>query len=142
MARTTSINVESILVDHYDGTTSLIPFMDIASSLVDKIVTADTDGVLSTSDLELIERNLTAHFYGHADQFFTSKSTGQASGSFQGQTAMYFNSTLYGQTAVLLDCTGELSRLQQQAQTGRKKASMTWLGTRYENDESELATDQ
>jgi hypothetical protein len=142
MARTTHLKVKDILGDHYDGSSSLEPFIDTASSLVDKVVTADTESLLSSGDLEIIERWLSAHFYGHMDQFMSNKSTGGASGGFMGQTAMALNSTQYGQTAMTLDCTGELAKLSQQAMTGKKRMTMTWLGTRYKNDESERVADQ
>ena len=142
MSRTTQSNVKSILGDHYDGKSAVQPFIDSAASLVNKISSNDTDGLLSSSDLELIERWLSAHFYAHMDQFFQSKNTGRAGGSFQGQTAMVFTSTLYGQTALALDVTGYLSKIQQQAQNGPRKARVTWGGTRYRNDHSERHEDQ
>ena len=129
MSRTTSGNVQGILSSHYDGTAVLTPFIDTANSLVSRVATADTLVTLSAVDLELIERWLAAHFYAHADQLMTSKSTGGASGSFQGQTGMVLESTQYGQTAMLLDSTGYLSRLSNETKTGTKqKAQLFWLG--------------
>ena len=142
MPRTTSNSVKNILGANYDGTTPLHPFVITASSLVNKVAGKDLTGVLSSDDLELIERWLAAHFYGHADQFYQQRSTGRASGGFQGQTAMVFNSTQYGQTALALDVTGELARIQQQATTGKQKAGILWGGTRMTNDNSERSEDQ
>lgn len=140
--RTNKDKVEDILVDHYDGVTSLTPFIQTASSLVDKVARNDVESAHSSSDLELIERWLAAHFYAHADQLMQSESKGRASGSYQGQTAMIFMSTQYGQTALGLDTTGYLAKLQKQAQEGRQSASVVWLGTRYRGDESERSSDQ
>lgn len=105
------------------------PFIRAANRLVNKIDTNDTDSLLDEDDLTEIETWLAAHFYAHRDQLLQSKSTSGASGNFQGQTAMFFTSTLYGQTALLLDVTGYLSSLMQQAQNGRKKIQMIWLGS-------------
>ena len=142
MSRTNSDDVEAILGGHYDGSTDLDPFILTASSLVSKCSSADTGGVHSASDLELIERWLAAHFYAHSDQLPQNKSTGGASAGFQGQTAMVFNSTQYGQTALALDTTGYLAKLQQQASIGPIKAGAAWLGTRMKADDSETAGDQ
>lgn len=142
MSRTSSGDVEAILGGHYGGSTDLDAFILTAASLVGKCSAADTGGVHSASDLELIERWLAAHFYAHSDQLTQTRSTGKASATFQGQTAMVFNSTQYGQTALALDTTGYLAKLQQQAMTGPKKAGGVWLGTRMKNDNSETTADQ
>lgn len=131
--RTTTADVQAILVSNkqYDGTTSLQPFIDTAVVLVDWIVTKDTDSELSASALERIEAYLAAHFYGHADQFFTSKNTGRASAAFQGQTAMVLMATYYGQTACLLDVTGNLSARSKDAEQGKKSdlgLGVEWMG--------------
>lgn len=144
--RTNEALVKAILIEgkQYDNKNnpSLTAFIATANSLVEAVATADTDSILSSTDLELVERWLSAHFYGHSDQFKQNKSTGGASGGFQGQTAMVLNSTQYGQTALLLDRTGELAKLSKQAVEGKKTAGMVWLGTRYKNDESERTGDQ
>lgn len=129
MPRTTPGNVQDILGPHYDGKSAITPFIETANSLVSRIAANDTLATLSGVDLELIERWLAAHFYAHADQLMTSKSTGGASGSFQGQTGMVLESTQYGQTAMLLDSTGYLSRLNNETKSGTKqKAQMFWIG--------------
>lgn len=140
--RTTAPNVKDILGDHYDGSTNLAPFIATASSIVNKLGTADTGGVHGVDDLELIERWLAAWAYEASDKMYQSKNTGRASASFQGQTGMIFNSNYYGQTALALDTTGYLMRLQQQSQNGPRVAGAAWLGTRYRDDWSERNTDQ
>lgn len=131
--RTTSADVQAILVTNkqYDGTTDLQPFIDTAVVLTDWLETNDTGGTLSETALERIEAYLAAHFYGHADQFFTSKSTGRASGSFQGQTQMVLMSTYYGQTACLLDTTGLLAQRSKDAERGSPVdygVGIEWVG--------------
>lgn len=125
MSRTSEAAVKLILDRHYDTAhaASLVPFIDTASSLVDKISTNDTTSILSATDLEIIERWLSAHFYAQSDQLYTSKSTGKASGSFQGQTGMQLENTIYGQQAMLLDASGYLSALQKGGIVGG-----FWLG--------------
>lgn len=123
--RTTEAAVKDILGRHYDTNTSpsLTGFIATGSSLVDKVNTNDTTNLLSDSDLELIERWLSAHFYAQSDQLFSSRSTGKASGSFQGQTGMQLENTIYGQQALILDVTGYLSALQKGGIVGG-----FWLG--------------
>lgn len=125
--RTTERAVKGLLLSNYDNSSnpSLQPFIDTAASLVDRIEIADDKGSMSSSSLELVERYLSAHFYAHADPFLSSKSTGGASGQFQGRTDVGFDATLYGQTAKRLDVTGTLVTLDQPL---RPKASCNWLG--------------
>jgi len=135
MPRTTEAAVKLILSDHYDTekNPSLDSFIATAASLVGRITTKNTSGGfgMSDADLELVERWLSAHFYTHSDMIAASKSTGgSASGSFQGQTGMYFDSTLYGQTAKMLDATGLLANIQKESQEGKQRVSLKWAGTR------------
>lgn len=132
--RTTSDDVKAILGRNYSSRESLdlTPFIVTASNLVDWVDGTCSPGTLTASTLELIERWLAAHFYAHADQLFSSKSTNGASGSFQGQTGMNLNSTQYGQTALSLDTTGCLSRrVKEIEQGGTNVVSLDWLGTEY-----------
>ena len=121
--RTTERAVRAILGGHYDNSTGLQPFIDTASSLVDDI-SAAAPSILA-SRLELIERWLAAHYYEHSDPIASSRSTGKASGQFQGRTEMGFDSTKYGQEAKRLDTSGLLVKLDQPL---RPKAGCLWLG--------------
>jgi hypothetical protein len=121
--RTTEEQVREII--DTDVSLSIAPFIDQASALTDKVSAADTTGELGTDLLLMIEKNLAAHFYAFRDPQYTSKSTGGASGSFQGQTGLGLNATYWGQTAMLLDVTGYLTELNMAT---RPKASLTWLG--------------
>jgi len=105
----------------------LDPFIETASSIVDDVVECATakGKTLTAAKLELIERWLAAHFYAVSDKPYTSRSTVDASGSFAGQTAMYFESTLYGQHAMRLDPSGCLDAI---GGKERKRAGGSWLG--------------
>jgi len=142
VARTDADAVQEILRGNYDSDNSpaLAPVIRTASLLVDRL--ASKDSTVSSATLKEIECYLAAHFYGHHDQFVQNKSTEGASGSFMGQTAMFFSSSQYGQTAMMLDPTGLLAELEQQAKGGVRRVGSYWLGTRYKNDESQTASDQ
>jgi len=130
MARTTPAHVIAILGSNYDSLNNpdISKFVDTASILVDFIADNDPDDLMTATNLEVVERWLSAHFYAHSDQLYQSKNTGASSGNFQGQTAMCFQSTQYGQTAMTLDFTGVLARRNQEALTGyKRKATLTSL---------------
>lgn len=132
MARTTAAAVKLILAPAKDYDTGLAadltPFIDTASAMVDDIVsciTAKGGTALTAARLELIERWLAGHYYKVSDKTYSSRSTADASGAFDGQTAMYLESTLYGQTAIRLDSSGCLDAAGGKEQ---KVASAIWLG--------------
>jgi hypothetical protein len=132
MARTTAVLVKALLAPGKDydlrSEPSLDPFIDTAALLVDDIVECATARgvVLTDARLELIERWMAAHFYKQSDQAETSRSTGGASASFQGQTGLYLDGTKYGQTAKLLDTSGCLATIA--GATGRQSARGFWAG--------------
>src|SRR5467141_1667022 len=89
--RTTTTLVQAILggtkgVSNWDGETDVSPYMTIASSIVDRLVTAATNKIpsvtISDAEAEIIERWLSAHFYTKMDPTYSSKSTLGASASF------------------------------------------------------------
>lgn len=121
--RTTETAIKAILGSHYDGTSELQPFIDTATLLVDDI--AGSDESISLARLERIECYLSAHYYSLKDPIVQSRSTGRASGQFQGRTDLGFDGSRYGQEAKRLDPTGYLVRLDQPQ---RPKASCMWLG--------------
>lgn len=132
--RTSPEQVQSILGEHYDGSMDLNTFIVTASTLVDWLQSSDSDGLLNTGLRERIETHLAAHFYEHADQITQSRSTGRATGSFQGVLGSGLNSTKYGRTAMLLDITNRLAKREKEIETGMKySAGATWLGSENEN---------
>jgi hypothetical protein len=132
MSRTTSELVAGVI--EADVNISLTPFIDSASMIVERAC-----AVLDYTDaeLELIERWLAAHFYAARDPQLASESIKGASSTYQGQTAMYFESTVYGQRAMQLDVLGGLIAIQNQLKNGKKKyVGIDWLGTENEDSES------
>ena len=127
MTRTTSEKVREIIAT--DSSISLTPFIETASVLVEWLDGKDTSGDLSDDALEVIERYLAAHFYAHRDQLYESKKVGKSSGKFQGQTGMVLSSTQYGQTAMMLDVTGNLARRSKQVEEGSPSVGISWLGS-------------
>lgn len=128
--RTSDASVQAILLDQYDtdGSPSLTAFIATANSLTDYVDSCDSDGDLSSATLELIERWLAAHYYAHADQLQKSKTTGDASSSFQGEFGKGLESTQYGQAAMNLDTTGCLAKKNREMINGKVGISVTWLG--------------
>ena len=106
-----------------DANKTVDPFIRMATALTDKVVAADSDGLLGDGLPREIELNLSAHFYEAHDQQYTEKETDDAQAKFQGQFGMGLKSTKYGQNALLLDLTGYLRALGKGGRVGA-----TWLG--------------
>lgn len=126
--RTNSPKVEKVLKKNYDGTTDLNPFIETASVQVDQIVQYASDNgftAVPAATLEIIERWLSAHYYGVMAQLYVTKRAEGTTATFQGQTAMYLESTVYGQMAMRLDPTGYLSSI---GTKNLKIARAIWLG--------------
>lgn len=137
MSRTSSSAVQGILRvgsqggDYDDeNSPSLDPYIASATVIVDRVATCATakGKTLTSTELELIERWLAAHFYCMSDVTYQSRSTAGASASFTGQTGMYLEGTRYGQMAVSLDYSGCLLAIATGAQ--RKTAGFVWGGQR------------
>lgn len=127
--RTNQVLVRGVLLKDYDTINypDLAPFIRAASRIVDRVATCATNkGVtLSSDELTDIETWLAAHAYSMSDKPFASKSTDKASAKYSGQTGMYLEATLYGQTAVTLDPSGCLRAV---ANAEGKVASGFWAG--------------
>jgi hypothetical protein len=134
MTRPDDANVKAILRDGGDygplpdGTEpSLTLYIDTAGAVMDQVVICATRKRITLADnlLNLIWLWLAAHYYAVSDRPVQSKSTGGGSASFQGQTAMRFEFTGYGQQALALDVSGCLNAFQTNARAGG-----VWLGKR------------
>jgi hypothetical protein len=127
MARTTPEAVGEVLGEDWDGLRSLTPFIDTAALLVTRVATCAVQRgtPLGVEELEIIERWLSAHFYTMSDKALVSKNSADAGGAFHGQTAMYLEASLYGQTAVGFDITGCLLSL---TKPQTKSVGAFWLG--------------
>ena len=125
MSRTAPSAVQAILGPNYATGVSLSPFIEVATAIVDDVVScAAEDGVTLTAvKLELIERWLAAHFYHCSDPVYQSRSTEGASGQFQGQSGMGYDGSRYGQMAMRIDSSGCL-RASDKGATGQ----FIWLG--------------
>ena len=127
MSRTTEVAVKGLLLLDYDTARapSLVPFIDTATVLVDRVATcaAAADETLTAAELELIERWLAAHYYVQSDQTFASKSTSGASATHHGQTGMRLENSKYGQGALTIDSSGCLDSI-----TKNARAGANWLG--------------
>lgn len=131
MPRTSSTLVEGILRvgpgGDYDGSTDLTPYIDTAAAVVNRVAACAVNKgfVLSSDELELIERWIAAHFYAMSDQPYLEKETERARGKFQGVTKMHFEATKYGQVAMDIDYSGCLTNISK-----RTFARVDWLGKR------------
>lgn len=117
------------IVDN-DPAISITPFQIAANALTDKVSSNDADGIMTTALLAEVEKYLTAGFYAVRDQLFAEKKTADAFAVFQtGKSAEGpLNQNDYLRTAMLLDITGYLADLNQQAIQGVIDAGITWLG--------------
>lgn len=125
MARVTPNDVQDVLGRNYDPNVDLCVFISSATVVVDRVEQcAIKKGTpLTAAELKQIESLLTAHFYGSADQFYMSRSTGKASGSFRGQSGLGLEGSLYGQNAMLVDYSGCLEAIDK-----NRRVDMKWLG--------------
>lgn len=114
-ARTTTTAVELII-----STTLTDPqiqaFIDTATLIVDANL---LDKGLSTDLLTQIETWLAAHLLSMRDQRTSERRIGDVWFTYQGQTGLGLDATLYGQQVKLLDTSGTLASL------GKRRATLT-----------------
>lgn len=130
MIRTTPDYVKGVLFRDYDrkAKPDMTPYITTASVLVDRCQDfAYRKGLTVTpADLELVERWLAAHFYCVSDRTYKSRGQQGASGSFDGNTGMDLDATLYGQSARMIDPSGYLGVIGEEG--GAKKVGGFWAG--------------
>lgn len=135
MARTTLTEIKKVL---NTSVTDATIFIEMATSLVDeKVVAADTDGTLSADRLKHIETWLAAHFITVFEPTTMQESAGPVSATYHGKSGYMLQSSIHGQTAILLDTTNALAQLQNDSTNENKtalKPSIGWAGTGYEKD--------
>jgi hypothetical protein len=83
------------------------------------VPTPYTDGFIG-SQMELIERWLSAHFYAVYDTQLTYTKAGAAAAGFQYKIDYGLKSTKWGQTAIMLDYLGNLAAWDNTSQTRRR----------------------
>lgn len=118
MTRTNTAAVQVILGDNYDGTSPLDAYVEMATAIVDRVLTCAASNSVTVTDAEaeLMERWMAAHYYTTMDPLYISKSTGRASGSFGARS--------YMDAALAVDPSGCLSGIL----TRGKSAGLSWLG--------------
>lgn len=114
-----------------DADLKLGTYIDTANALTNYVVGKDTAGILGDALPQKIETYLAAHFVALYDEAYrrASGSTGRKSATMQGKTEMHLDATLWGQQAKVLDVTGTLAKLDDQAKNDRVKAKFIWMGT-------------
>lgn len=125
--RTSEAAVQGILIE-YESTTSMTPFIEAASAMVTQHCTDDD---FSSTDLELIERWLAAHFYCLSDPRTTQDRAPNGIGaSYESKVDLGLNVTRYGQMAMQLDWSGALAAWNASIQAGRGSSSfeLAWAG--------------
>jgi hypothetical protein len=125
MARTNSTAVEALLMKDYDPDWSVASAIETASVMVDNVVACASrkNVTLSTTNLEILERWLAAHYYSVSDRPYEQKRTQQSWAKYQGKTGMGLESSHYGQTALGLDPSGCLEAINAKARAG-----VFWVG--------------
>ena len=127
MARTSDVKVRAVIETEAEH--DLEQFITHANALVDRVNTCATGKsiTLTSTELEIIETYLAAHFYALRYLQFSEKKTGRASVVIQGKTGMGLEATLWGQQALSLDPSGCLAEI-----TGGNMPTVHWAGTTIE----------
>lgn len=106
--RTTEAAVKLII--EVDDDISLTPFIETANNILERVC---LDSGYSEATLELIERWLSAHFYAIRDPRVTREGVKGIEEAFAVSVkSSGFNTTPYGQQALLLDSAGNLADLE------------------------------
>lgn len=105
MARTNNLKVKQIIETDLDDVT---PFIEAANAFVTKRLGSSSE--LSDTQLEQIERWVAAHFLAMSKERQTTKERmGDTEFSYNWNTKDGLAATTYGQTAMVLDTTGDLA---------------------------------
>lgn len=125
--RATEDDVRNVLEDDFPESIRLAPNLDTATALTDRVAAQDSASVLSAAILKQIEIYLAAFFAVFRDFAVSEEKTEGASGKYQGEFGKRFELNYWGQTAMMLDETGFLKKLND----GTKPTVGTfgWLGT-------------
>jgi hypothetical protein len=119
MARTTISDVKAILGTNYDtiNTPTLTPYIRAANLLMDRVNQCATERgyILTTTELQEMERWMAAHFYTIYDPIYKSKQTANSS-------ATYFDRS-YMDAAKAMDPSGCLNAVMMS-----QRVNFDWLG--------------
>lgn len=103
-ARTTASDVKEIF-DTDLTESELSNWINVAAETTDDIEAADADGSMSQQRLEMIEKQLAAHYASSQDPRIREETVGDAQFKYKGSS----KTTDYWRTAVQLDTTGLLT---------------------------------
>lgn len=105
--RVTDDQVKEIIKTTLEDVT---PFIKTANTLINDVLAEDIeDGNVSAAELIQIELWLSAHFVAIREPRAMSRSTGESSVKYHGQTGKGLESTPYGQQVMIIDSTGKLA---------------------------------
>lgn len=126
--RTTPALVEGIIETEVG--VDLSPFIAAGNQLCTRACGASgyTDGFVG-SEMEIIERWLSAHFYTIFDNQLARARAGSVDVSYQFKVGFDLRNSMYGQAAMMLDTAGNLAAIENSNLT-RKKVTLKlrWLG--------------
>jgi len=120
MAARTSEELVKKLLEVDVSITDFDVFITMANELTTECC-GDTSIGYSTTRLELIERNLAAHFICMRDPRFASEKAGDVAVTYQHRIDLGFRQTVFGQAAMRLDTNGGLAALDIRTDKGKKK---------------------
>lgn len=129
---TTDDKVKAII--ETDDEIDLTPFIETAHSLVEKVCKGSGPFAYSEDDLDNIETWLAAHFYTIRDNRVTAEKAGSVGANYSVTTALNLQSSMYGQSAMMLDLNGGLAQVNKKANDGKaplagqKGSAISWLG--------------
>ncbi len=131
--RTNAAAVKKIIEVDDTAVPDLDPFIEVASMLVDEIITT-VEGGYTSPQAELIERWLAAHFYAVRDNRIDTEKAGPVSQKNQFRVGLNLNVTIYGQQAMVIDFKGGLAIINKKAEQGlRTTIGLLWAGTEPDN---------
>lgn len=115
-----------------DPDIQLLPFMEAANALVDKLSDNDSQGLMNSVLLSKVELYLAAGLYSIRDQAYAEGKIGDAEGVFQtgynSQRGGVLEQNDYLKMAMAYDLTGFLARQNQASLKGSQNVGITWLG--------------
>lgn len=129
MPRTTTGKVIKYLLDEYRQGDDLGFAIEVASALVDNVVSCASGNSITfgTNEVELMERMLAAHFYKSTMPTYREKKTGDAMGKFWGADDLEgLRGTRHGQNAIAFDKSGCL-----RSYASGIVIDLQWLGKSY-----------
>lgn len=126
--RATKESMIAILGELDDADQDVTPFIVAATSLVDRIVTADS--TVTDDVLEAVESWLACHFYKASFQSAKMEKAGPVSETRDSWVNYGLQTTMWGSQAMMLDPTGTLANINESAKDAKasRKPSVSFVG--------------